>query len=128
MPSKLFTNKTKARTMKNLQESEWQEMLSLCSYREAKFILAFQYFIYFLFSRTFLIIIYFCFIFGVAYYFVEYKKVPPIKMYSFAFILHFILFLLTDIFFINDADIDEIKKQIEETKKQIELKKYENEY
>jgi hypothetical protein len=126
MPSKLFTNKSKARTMKNLQESEWQEMLSLCSYREAKFILAFQHFIYFLFSRTFLLIIYFCFIFGVAYYFVEFKKVPQFKMYSFAFILHFILFLLTDIFFINDADLDEIKKQIEETKKQIKLKKYDS--
>ncbi len=114
--------------MKNSQESEWQEMLSGCSYGEAKFILAFQYFIYFLFSRTFLLIIYFCFIFGVAYYFVEYKKVPPFKMYSFSFILHFILFLMTDIFFNNDADIEEIKKTISEIKKQIKLKKYDNEY
>jgi hypothetical protein len=114
--------------MKNLQESEWQEMLAGCSYREAKFILAFQYFIYFLFSRTFLLIIYFCFIFGVAYYFVEYKKVPSLKMYSFAFVLHFILFLLTDTFFNNDADIEEIKKTLSEIKKQIKLKKYDNEY
>jgi hypothetical protein len=47
-------------------------------------------------------------------------------MYSFAFVLHFILFLLTDIFFNNDADIEEIKKSIEETKKQIKIKKYDS--
>ena len=112
--------------MKNLQESEWQEMLAGCSYWQAKFILAFQYFIYFLFSRMFLMIIYFCFIFGVAYYFVEYKKVPSIKMYTFSFILHFILFLVTDIFFNNDADIEEIKKTISEIKIQIKIKKYDS--
>ena len=110
--------------MENSQKSKWQETLSGCSYREAKFFLVLEYFTYFLFSRMFLLIIYFFVIFGVAYYFVEFKKVPPFKMYSFSFILHFFLFLITDTFCNNDANLEEIKKSIAEIKKQINLKKY----
>jgi hypothetical protein len=62
-------------------------------------------------------------IFSLSYYFVNFKEVSPNKMYFFSFILHFILFCVTDIITKDSREIDEIKEGIKETKNYIKHKK-----
>lgn len=109
--------------MENKSKVEWEEHLSNCSLNEARIILVLEYLLYFLFSSGFIFIFYFCVIFGIAFYFVNYKGVMPIKMYLFSFVLHFILFYITDIFLNDKSEIEDIKRSIKETKKQIKAKK-----
>ncbi len=109
--------------MENNSKLKWESHLANCTLKEARIILVLEYFLLFLFSRLFISIFLFFIIFGVSYYFVNFKEVSPNKMYLFSFILHFILFYITDIFLNDKSEIEDIKRSITETKKQIKAKK-----
>ncbi len=111
--------------MKINSNSEWNEMLAESPIINAKIILTLQYLLYFLYSRTFLFIFFFCICFGISYYFVSFQKVPPLKMYNFAVIVHFIAFYCSDKLINNDLVRNEINQEINEIKNIIKIKRHE---
>jgi len=109
--------------MESKSKLKWEAHLANCTIKEAKIILVLEYLLLLLFSKLFIFLFYFVMIFGLSYYFVNFKEVSPNKMYLFSFILHFILFYITDIITKDSREIDDIKEGIKETKNYIKHKK-----
>jgi hypothetical protein len=109
--------------MESNSKLKWEAHLANCSLNEAKIILVLEYLLLLLFSKLIIFLFYFVMIFSLSYYFVNFKEVSPNKMYFFSFILHFILFCVTDIITKDSREIDEIKEGIKETKNYIKHKK-----
>jgi hypothetical protein len=114
--------------MESKSKLKWEAHLANCTIKEAKIILVLEYLLLLLFSKLIIFLFYFVMIFGLSYYFVNFKEVSPNKMYLFSFILHFILFFITDIITKDSREIDEIKEGINETKNYIKQKKYDTKH
>jgi len=114
--------------MESNSKLKWEAHLASCTLKEARIILVLEYFLLFLFSRLSIFIFLFFIIFGISYYFVNFKEVSPNKMYLFSFILHFMLFYITDILSNDSGEIDEIREGINETKNYIKHKKHDRKH
>ena len=114
--------------MESKSKLKCESHLANCTLKEARIILVLEYLLLFLFSRLFIFIFYFLAIFSVSFYFVSFKHVSSSKMYLFSFVLHFILFYITDILSNDSREIDEIKEGINETKNYIKHKKHDRKH
>lgn len=108
--------------MENQANESWTEMLKDSSRKDMNMILWLQYMLYALFSQWFLFVFYFIIIFGISFYFLEYKNVSSV-MFAKATIIHFVIFFFSETFFNYKNDREEIWREIEEIRALIKNKK-----
>ena len=109
--------------MESNSKLKWEAHLASCSLKEARIILVLEYMLLFLFSRLFIFIFYFFAIFSVSFYFVSFKHVSSTVMYLFSFVLHFIIFYISEKSLKQGWENADIKEVIKETKNYIKHKK-----
>jgi hypothetical protein len=113
--------------MNNQSNESWTELLKNASIKEMKLILYLQYLLYGIISKWFFFFVNLFVVFGIAFYFVEYKNVSSV-MYLQCLMIHFcIIFIFCELLRNkDDKSREETWHDIEEIRELISKKRINN--